>query len=134
MRDALNRGAHCAGANRPDRYSVLDTFAFTNTPYARKDPVMTPEGPKPDALHYGHNTTLMEAVFLLNMICPREAVHKQSMPRSTDAYRYPTSPREQEATVLQGPDPPDKGCGPQNYNQQLAQATTALTLEPSRKP
>jgi len=43
------------------RLELFDTFGFTNTYAARKD--------GNDAVHYGHNTTVMESQTLLNMLC-----------------------------------------------------------------
>jgi len=120
MRKAGIQGAHCGyqqaqqgdkgkGGGAAEPYSILSSFAFTNTPYARNDPVTDSAGvKKPDALHYGKNTTMMEAQFLLNMICGAGG--------------------EEGGGLLKGPEMDTTaggGCGPQSYDQELRELEQA---------
>lgn len=139
MRKALMRGVHCgyhraravgkggimrSGVEEP--YSILSTFAFTNTPYARADPVTNAEGVKnPDALHYGKNTTMMEAQFLLNMICPRE--ESAALEVALEGQEQGQDGRKEEGGgLLHGPKMhhtlvPESDCGFNGYDNEMHQ-------------
>jgi hypothetical protein len=70
FREAVGHAATCsasrsssslAGGLEGANVILIDTYGFTNTPEAMAD--------GKDAVHYGHNTTSMEATHFANVMC-----------------------------------------------------------------
>lgn len=80
--------AMCSGV------SIVDTFRVTDTTFADDD--------APDVIHSGKATTLVEALMLLNLVCPRP----------DGSYMRPATPDLLHITLAEGYAQPDTRRSP----------------------